>query len=346
MTMTATMLDDELRGIVDAIVIVSPRSFTFAGRPSSGVAMPMPGLRLAPEMPPIFGELVGQLYQHCYSNRFTGTLKDRDPVGGEIASEWFEKLSSANQSQARWEDGWQMQYGMPNGQVIAQRGALIRMLAPGEFVDLGGAGMALAPGATLRLHVARESRSMQPGFYYAFGETLSDSSGEISVVRFYWNVPLEAAAELLLLVSGALNRWRVPFRFKIAGNRAVFERSDSAVLYVARRYAPLVYELASAIYQQVQPRLRKDVPLFTLGLGPGLGFAEDPGTPESFGLSRCRLLAQGLWLAHTRGVEESGERLANIKEAFGTEGISLERPWLNAAALDEFAFPVICAEAS
>jgi hypothetical protein len=335
----AATLREELLSIMGALVIVSPRSFTFAGRPSSGISMPLPGLGLAPEMPPLLNELVGQLYQHCYSSRFTGTLTQPDLPGQALDTEWFERLSSANLSKSRFEDGWHMQFGMPSGQVIAQRGALTRMLAPGEFVDLGGSGMALAPGTVLRLYIASESRTMQPGYYYAFGETLSDSFGEISVVRFYWNVPFESAADLLQLISGGLNLWQVPFRFKVSGIQTIFERSDSAVLYVPRRYAQLAFELVWEAYKQIGPNLRNDVPLFTLRLAPGLAFAEDPGTQESFGMSRCRLLAQGLWLAHLRGVHQADEQLQVIDEQFASEGISLEHPWLNRGSVDEFAFP-------
>jgi hypothetical protein len=338
----ATALCEELFRIIGALVIESPRSFTFAGRPSSGLSMPLPGLRLAPEMPPVLSELVGQLYQHCYTNRFSGTLNQPELPGQALDTEWLEQLSGANQSKARFEDGWHMQFGMPNGQVIAQRGALTRMLAPGEFVDLGGSGMALAPGAVLRLYIPSESRALQPGYYSSFGETLCDSLGETSVVRFYWNVPFESAANLLQFISGELNRWEVPFRFKVAGVRTMFERSDSAVLYIPRRYAQLAIELVWEIYQQIGRSLRCNVPLFTLRLAPGLAFAEDPGTQESFGMSRCRLVAQGLWLSHLRGVHHADDQLQVIDEQFTSECISLERPWLNTGSVDEFAFPVSC----
>lgn len=198
--------------------------------------------------------------------------------------------------------------------------------------------MYLPPGSAVRVYVPRESRAMQPGYYFAFGETLADSSDEFSIVRFYWNVATEGAAQLLQLISGQLNRWELPFRFKTGVQPGMLARRDSAVLYVPRRSAPFTHELVLEIRRAMQPLLRMEVPLFTLRLAPGVAFAEDPGTQESFGMSRCRMLAQGVWLAHEKGARLPEERLAFVEQHFRTEGISLERPWLNPGSADDLAF--------
>jgi hypothetical protein len=96
----------------------------------------------------------------------------------------------------------------------------------------------------------------------------------------------------------------------------------------------------------VRPFVRSDVPLFTLCLGPGLAFAEDPGTQESFGMSRCRILAHGIWLAHQQRAQGIDERLAIVEQHFRSQGISLERPWLNPGSTDEFGFAARNAEAA
>jgi hypothetical protein len=329
---------EELIRIIDAVAILSPSAFTFAGNRSSGIAMPMIGLHLTPDMPPLISELTGQFYQHCFSNRFTSQIARSELPRPESDAEWVETLSRANQSRERWEDGWQVLHSMPNGQLVAKRGATMRMLAPGEFVNLSGSGMVLAPGTPVRVYVPRESRTMQPGYYFVFGETLPDSSDELSVVRFYWNISAKGVVDLLRLLSGELNRWQVPFRFKTGSSPAMLTRRDSAVLYVPRHYAHFTFELASEIHQHVRPLLRDDVPLFTLGLAPGLAFAEDPGTQESFGMSRCRILAHGIWVAYQKSVEHPDERVTIVEQHFHSEGISLEWPWLNAGSANEFAF--------
>jgi hypothetical protein len=340
-----TLQSQELCQIIDAVDILSASAFSFAGARSSGIAVPMIGMQLTPGMPPLISELTGELYQHCFSRRFTGQIGRNKMAHGENDAAWVNTLSLANQSRERWEDAWQVMHSMPNGQLLAHRGGKTRMLSPGEFVNLSGSGMALVPGSAVRVYVPRDSRTVQPGYYFAFGETLPDYSDEYSIVRFYWNISAEGVVELLQLISEALNRWQVPFRFKTGSARATLERRDSAVLYVPRRYAQFGFELSSELHERVRLVLRDDVPLFTLRLAPGLAFAEDPGTQESFGMSRCRMLAEGIWLAHLKSVRPE-ERLAAVEEHFHSQGISLERSWLNAGSADEFSFAACDREAA
>ena len=139
-------------------------------------------------------------------------------------------------------------------------------------------------------------------------------------------------------LSTSLNRWFIPFRFKILNHRGAFTRLDAAILYAPRRYARVVLELCSEIRQRIQTALGEETPLFTLRLAAGLGFAEDPGITESFGMSRCRLLAEAIWLAHSRGATRTDDRMRIIEEHFGAHGIDLDRPWLNPGSAPPFEF--------
>jgi hypothetical protein len=327
-------LREELLRIIEAAVILSPSSFTFQGNKSSGIAMPVFGLQLNPKMPPLMSELTGQLYHNCYAHRFPGRGADAKMLASD--QQWVETLSRANHSREGWQDAWLVEYQMPNGHLVATRGAITRTLAPGEFINLGGSGMTLAPGASVRVYVPRESRTMQPGYYFMFGETLCDSSDEFSMVRFYWNAPAEGIVDLLESISVEFNKWQVPFRFKTGMSSGMLTRADGSVLYTPRRYANFAFELAREISRRVP--LRDEAPLFTLRLEPGLAFAEDPGTQESFGMSRCRMLAYGIWLAHEQGAREPDAKLNLVEQQFQSEGISLDRPWLNRGSANEFSF--------
>src|SRR5262249_4238495 len=117
----ASDLRRELTRIIEAVTIVSPSSFLFAGQPSIGLAAPMMGLQLDPATPPLVAELTSRLYQTCFTQRFTGRIETPEQVPENDAA-WMEALSRANQSHERWEDGWQALQSMPNGQVIARRG--------------------------------------------------------------------------------------------------------------------------------------------------------------------------------------------------------------------------------
>jgi hypothetical protein len=331
-------LRSELVRIVEATAIVSPAAFVFAGQPSSGQFAPVAGVTLSPGMPPVVTELMTRLYESCYSRRFGGSIAPIPPPQSPDDPDWVELLSRANRSRERWEDGWQIIANLPSGQALAKRGAITRTLWPGEFVRRDAPGAPLSPGALVSVYFPRESRAMQPGFYFAFGETPADVFDDFSLVRFYWNVTPEGGAALVEALSTALNRWYTPFRFKILSHRGTFGRSDAAILYVPRRYARIVFELCGEIRQRIETALGDETPLFTLRLAAGLGFAEDPGLTESFGMSRCRLLAEGIWTAHLRGAQSTEDRMGIIEQHFAAHGILLERPWLNPGSAPHFEF--------
>ena len=122
---------------------------------------------------------------------------------------------------------------------------------------------------------------MQPGFYFAFGETLPDQQDEASPVRLYWNVQESGVLELVRCVTRELNRFQIPFRFKCLTRAGLYVRSDAAVLYVAKRLYRVVAELLADSYQRLAGQLRADTPLFSKPLAPGLGLAEIPATAKA-----------------------------------------------------------------
>ena len=330
-------LEQELRPIVDAIVFHSPEVFTFAGRPSTSWTSPM--TQQPSPMPAVVQTLQSVLYAYCYMKRFEGAIDDRVPATAGDDSGWMEALSAANASRDRWEEGWQVQQFLPTGQVQAYKRGATRAFWPGEFITRGAQGMAPQPGTAIAAFFARESRSMQPGFYFVFGETPGDQQDEYSTVRYYWNIRQEGGAPLVRSLTATLNRYQVPFRFKIVNHPALLGRSDAAILYVSRRYYRIAAEVALEKHGSVAASLDAQIPLFTRRLEKGLAFAEDPGTQESFGMSRCRLLAEGLWQAFQEGLQGTADRLERVRRQFAAAGTSLERSHLNFAAIDPYEFP-------
>jgi hypothetical protein len=88
----------------------------------------------------------------------------------------------------------------------------------------------------------------------------------------------------------------------------------------------------------VQQELKPATPLFSKHLADGLGFAEDPRTGESFGMNRCRLMAEAVCRAHQRGHDSAEARLGEIAAAFAAAGLSFECPYLNAGTVDAYDF--------
>lgn len=321
-----------LRQIVRAVTIQSPQQFTFAGRPFTAPAGDHNG-----SVPPLVKALQEQLYEHAYTRRFEGRLQEAHAPNGN--DDMSQLLSHANTGRERWDQGWQISHILPHGQIVVQRPGEERRLWAGEFISEDGPGAPPRLQGQVRIFAPRESLAMQPGFYFAFGEELGDITNMMSCVRFYWNVSVEGVTALLNAWTAAANHYRLPFRFKCTNQRSHFYRLDTAILYVEQRHAHFTIELLRDIYPAVRPSLGEETPLFTRLLAPGLAFAEEPGNGESFGMSRCRLLAQGLWNAFERRAPDELQRLATIRQTFEQEEICWQRPYLRPGSVDNYDFP-------
>jgi hypothetical protein len=330
------VLKTELLGIMRAVEFTPQGAVTFARR-SSPYAAAGAGSSLDAPGNPAVTQLQYLLYQYCYCRHFAGEATD-SPATRSSGSGLIEAISAANTSRERWDAGWQLMQTLPSGQIVAVKGAMTRLAWPGEFHGHGPPGMQLVPGTEISLFAPRESRASQPGFYFAFGEALADQQDDYGIVRLYWNVTAEGAASLVGAITPALNRFAIPFRFKCLFAPELFDRSDAAVLYVAKRHYRIVAAILPDVHQAVRAKLRSVTPLFSKPLADGLGFAEDPGNGESFGLSRCRLLAEAACRAHQGGLDSAEARVEEVIRAFAGAGLSLDHPYLNAGSSDRYEF--------
>lgn len=330
-------LTAQLKKIVRAIEVRSPEMFTFAGRHFTlAEAGHAHGFAQA-EANPLAKLLEQALYQHCYSRHFDGGLRDEQPLNVQ-GVDLTPALSEANQTRERWDAGWQVYQIMPTGQVMAQKGGRSRSLWPGEFLSTDAPGMMPRPGTNLSVFFMRETTTMQPGFYFAFSEAQTGELDNFSLARFYWNVRAEGAAPLMRAVTRGLNRFQVPFRIKCLTNSAFYTRDDAAVLYVDKRFYPVTSRVLAGIYEEVSRHMRPATPLFTKRLADGLALAEEPYTGESFGMQRCRILAEGLLSAHARGLRDDASRLEEVERHFAAYGFTLDAPYLNPRSVDQYEF--------
>jgi HopA1 effector protein family len=327
-------LQAQLMAIMHAVTFPAPGVAAVGGRTLPGVAAGSLPTR-TPDGNVLVTQLQALFYEHCYCRPFEGAATDH-LVLPSPSDDLAPSLTAANPSRDHWDAGWQVKQNLPNGQIVAAKGALTRMAWPGEFHSHGPPGTPVQPGAEISLFAARESLQMQPGFYFAFGEILADQQEDYGIVRFYWNISAHGAPRLVGALTAALNRFAIPFRFKCLRMPALFDRSDSAVLFVARRYYRIVTMLLPEIYAAVRNELEPAVPLFSKRLADGLGFAEDPQTGESFGMNRCRLMAEAVCRAHGHGQESAQARLSEIAAIFAAAGLSLERPYLRADGADPY----------
>src|SRR5580765_3680656 len=234
------------------------------------------------------------LYQRCFCN----CLDDGNPAAVDAtAGNLLVELSKANTGKEEWESGWEIAHLDAGGRVTAKRHDRVRNFWPGEFLTVEGPELPPRPGMHLRAHFRHESSTMQPGYYFAFGSYAEEEFEALSIVRFYWAVKSSGAVALLGAITEALNRLRVPFRFKTGVEAHSYGRLDAAVLYVHKRFYQITARLIAPVHSRLRGDLLAGAPMFTKPLAPGLGLAEDPGTGESFGMQRCRVLADAILAA-------------------------------------------------
>jgi hypothetical protein len=332
-------LNAQLKKIVRAVEVRANDSFNFAGRHFAlGAQAPGHAHGFAQAAAnPLVALLEQTLYQHCYCRTFDGALRDEEPLNVQ-GVDLTPALSEANATRERWDTGWQVYQIMPTGQVLAHKDGRTRALWPGEFLSTDAPGLAPRPGTNLSVFFMRETKTMQPGFYFAFGEAEAGELDNFSLARFYWNLRAEGAVPLMRAVTRGLNRFQVPFRIKCLTNAALYTRNDAAVLYVDKRFYRVTARVLAGVHREVAHHLRPDAPLFAKPLADGLALAEEPYTGESFGMQRCRILAEGLLSAHARGLRDEASRLEEVERHFSAYGLKLEAPYLNPRSIDQYEF--------
>lgn len=336
---------ERLTQVLDTLRLETAEEIVLAGQtfrveaPAEAVSTPKPEPQAQkPAQPaPLVDTLTNVLYRFVYSRPFHGELPENatepwkpSPPNQDLLA----ALSAANGTRERWEHGWSIGQIFPNGQIQAVRGALRRLVWPGQFLSKNGPGAVPRPGTPISLFYAKESTSLQPGFYYLFGETAEEQSHSRGIMRLYWNVSQEGAPALLGALSRRLNTFHVPYRMKCAVANSEYGRTDVAVLYTPKHFTRFVVEMLPDVYPEVAEHLGDDVPFFSRPLAPGLGLAEDPGTHESFGQHRCRLVAQAVWNCFLRSESSTGQQLDEFLKLCPQYNTDPENLHLNAGSLE------------
>jgi len=308
-----------LAPILNAVSDVSATSFSFEGESYTFAS--------AAEAEAKLRDL---LYERCYMRR----IDSPQLMDGDGTMPLLEQLREANAARPRWQTGWLIEQVHNSGWISAKRDGLRRTFAPGEFITREGPGMPLRAGATVDVYLAVASEYMQPGFYFAFGETVVDESENGSLLRFYWHLRPAGAPSLLHLVSSLFNRFQTPYRFKCLVHPAAYIRADSAVVFVASRWYQIAARLLRDVRREIASDLRAESPLFTKALADGLALAEDPGERQSFGMHRSAALARAIREAATDG----SATLAEVEAALSRQGVSPLFPYLNPGSVDIYDF--------
>jgi hypothetical protein len=278
------------------------------------------------------------LYENCFCHRFGSAAREAVAAGSLL-----DELSRANAGRDLWDRGWQIAELLPAGCIRAAKDHFTRTFWPGEFVSFEGPGVAPRAGVQVTAFFPRESTGTQAGYYFAFGNTAEEDLEDNGLIRFYWAVDSGGAVPLMRAVTERLNRFQVPFRLKMPVDRSFYQRLDAAVLYVHKRFYQICARLIVPIHANIREHLSAGVPLFSKPFAEGVGLAEDTGIQESFGMNRCRILAEGIWNADREGglarAAGSDAGIEKIAGHFALQGLDLARPYLNPGSADQYQIP-------
>ena len=328
------MYRDQVEQAVRSLEILSPTAFSWMGKRSPRlIASVERELTERTARAFLLYNLQSRLYDSFYCTGGAASQHDDRFMGGGGAGLFAARLAEANTGCGYWDTGWVV-VSVEGDIVTAHRGGLTVTSRPGDCLPPAEG---LVSGALVGLRFPKSLPDISPGFYMAAGDSDMPSG---STVRLYWHVTPEGAVALMGRVTSALNAAGIPFRLKAVDDPARYTRCDAAVLYIPAAHYDIAAPLLAGVYAHVQASMRARVPAFTRPLAPGLGLAEDPGDGDSFGMHRCRLLAEALVTAHEQGARSIEERTAAVLDRFAAEGLDPDRPYLNPGSADRYSFDV------
>lgn len=326
--------DGQLRGAAAATRIDSDTSYTWFGTPAAGLP-PAVAASMTPEAARAYlsYSLKTRLYADFYCRGAATPSEGPDLAPHRDGQTPFVAgLSLANGGRGCFEPGWRVR-GTEGGKLIVERDGLALWAQPGD-VTLDGAEP--VGGTPARVRMPKELLKLSPGFYMALGDVcLAGDRSQGAMLRLYWHLAPEAAAGFIGLATRACNEAGLAFRLKVARQPAEYRRRcDSGVLYFLAADYPVVARIAVGVHARLGEGMLAGTPALARPLARGLALAEDPGGAESFGTSRCALVAEGLIVAREQGAGSDSERLAAIYRAFRSAGLDPEAPYLNAGSAD------------
>lgn len=274
-----------------------------------------------------------KLKQHLtntlYGEFYCGMSKDKISAATPSAQQrqqFMQTLSQHNHSANTDDKGWCIYHIDKSGQVFAKKNGLLRQAISNTFF-MATPGAKLAINQMIHFKRQKENTKAQTVFYFVHGNTFMEQG--VPQVRVYWHIESQGATKLVQWLSTVLNQYQLPFNFKCLNHDDLFNRRDSAVLYIEKRYFDFTMRLLKGCPPEVKQHLQPAAPLFTLPIFEGVSFAEDPGNGESFGMNRCQWIAEALMLAFERGQQTPAEQLATIMAVFADKGVEVDRLHLN-----------------
>ena len=229
-------------------------------------------------------------------------------------------------SSTRWMRGWVAMEAGINGRCVAARRGQARELRCGEYANVSRPGVPVMPGDEVAVIECVDWTDWPTGFW-----TTRSVSGppQARMIRLYWSVDEEQICHVLRELTARLEALQLRYSLKCPIRSVDFARVDSLVVYLERTAWLGARDEVAGLAHRLQPLLRHSSPPLTQPIASGVAFAEDPGNNESFGQSRCRILAVGLNTLLREDPLTIPHGMEILTRAMEAANIDPERPWLN-----------------
>lgn len=234
-------------------------------------------------------------------------------------------LRASTAAATRWETGWVAMRTGPSGLCLAGHGNQTRELHPGEYVNLARHGMPVAPGDHIAVTELIEWIDEPTGFWCARSWTAEPQK---PLMRVYFSTRSDQVGFVLMEVTETLDRLKLPYYLKCSAFAPVYSRVDSLIVYLeAGSWSRTAVEITT-MAERIRDHLRDATPPLTKKIAQGVAFAEDLGTNESFGESRCRALAPAVLALLQDQHSSPQDGLHILTESLIAAGIDPVQPWI------------------
>lgn len=274
----------------------------------------------------LINALTNTIYAKFYCGIKDGNHTSKIPPQAE-RNAFMEQLSQANTSDNGFDYNWNIyNVDTTTGSAFVQKNGELRWLQPNGYQFANPQQKQVAINTKVNIARQKENRNLQPVFYHVFSNEMFPQ--EVELGRFYWNITPDGATKLINLLTTTLNEYKIPFQFKCLNHPELYVRTDAAVLYLSKKHVQLVSIILKNVIPNLEPYLVDEIPMFTKRIFKGVGYAEDPGKGQSFGMSRSSTIAAALVDAFQQEKNKK-ETLTNVINFLSRKGMTLDRLHLN-----------------
>ena len=262
----------------------------------------------------------------------TAILENNQTRG--IERNYYTGLESHNCGKGFYEPGWRV-VGQEDEDLLVRKNDLTLHVKRDSQVEPSQRNAKINDSVAVLMPKNR----LEHGYYVAVGDAgfanMCGPDGDNKIaVDIYFHFTPQGVFSVMQSLTQQLNAINIPFTFKVVYDPSECEhRNDSGILTIQSGDYCQIHPILQQIYSEQAAHFYPNTPLFTKYLAPGLSLAEVPQQKfipnETFGMNRCRIVANGLLAAYQSGNNTLQTRMSHIQQQFAQMNISLQYPYLN-----------------